>query len=289
MPALAALPILALLIGIGALIFVQLAPRITEGLFQSRGGFVAILTAPLRLIGAVGGTVVHHLINAMSPAIARPQQMIGAALHDDANLVRRLRAVLIGQALVVVGLAQALRGHVSAADLKAVEAGLTKRVGNAERQARGIGADVQPQIRGAVRGIEAGVNTRLGSLDREIGRIETKELPAIRAREKSLEHGASHTWEWIRRHPFSVVTTAFAGAVAVALARIGGSWIRCNPFQQNSKALCRSHPGWWEDLLAGAIAIVGTVSVVEFVRDAQAVEKDALDALAFFIREMPKA
>ena len=256
MPALVALPILVLVIGFGALIFIQLASRITEGLFQSKSGFAAILTAPLKLIGAVGGSVVHHLVSAMVPAVFRPQQMMGAALHDDANLVRRLRATLVAQALVVVGIAQAVRGHVNLAQLKAIEAGLTKRIGNAERQARGIGADVQPQIKGAVRGIEAGVNTRVGALDRTIGRIETKELPAIRARERELEHGAIRTWDWIRRHPRTVATTAFVGAVSFALSRLNLGWLRCNSLGNLGKRIGCGGFKLLEDLLYGIIDVL---------------------------------
>jgi hypothetical protein len=255
-PALAALPILVLLIGFGALIFIELASRITEGLFQSSSGFASILTAPLRLIGAIGGSVVHHLVNAMTPAVQRPQQIMGAALHDDANLVRRLRAVLIAQALVVVGLAQAVRGHVSAADLKGIEAGLNARIGNAERQARGIGADVQPQIKGAVRGIEAGVNQRVGSLDKAIEQVRLRDIPAIRSRARVTENELSRLWQWVHKNIATVGTLTFAGAVAVALARLGGGWIRCKNWNRIGKRICGLPTSLIDSLLAGLIDVL---------------------------------
>jgi hypothetical protein len=265
-PALAALPILVLVIGFGALIFIELASRITEGLFQSRSGITSILTAPLRLIGAIGGSVVHHLVNAMTPAVARPQQIMGAALHDDANLVRRLRSVLIAQALVVVGLAQAVRGHVSAADLKGLEAGLTKRIGNAERQARGIGADVQPQIKGAARGIEAGVNQRVGSLDKEIEQVRLRDIPAIRSRARVTENELSRLWQWVHKNIAVVGTLTFAGAVAVALSRLGGGWIRCKNWSRIGKSVCGIPLGLIESLFEDAIAALLIADICQLTK-----------------------
>ena len=113
------------------------------------------------------------------------------------------------------------------------------------------------------------------------------DIPRLREQVKGLEHGAIDTFKWIKTHPRSLASAAFAGAVAWALGKVGASWIRCNPFRQNAKALCRSNPGWWEDLLAGSIALVGTLSVVEFVKDMQTLERDALDSFAAVIREFP--
>jgi hypothetical protein len=41
------------------------------------------------------------------------------------------------------------------------------------------------------------------------------------------------------------------------------------------------------DLLAGVLLLAGTFSIVEFVRDAQAVEGAAIDSFAAVIREFP--
>lgn len=287
MPALWALAASDWIFAVGGLVFCLLAPLLIRALPQPRSGFVGVLLSPLNLLTSTGIKAVQKIVATFAPATFKPQQAVGAGLHDAARLVDDTAAALVTESAVTAMVAQALAGTATGADLAKTAAGLTKRVGNAERQARGIGADIQPRIEGAVRGIEAGVNARLGTLDRELGRIEHRDIPAIRAREKAIEQGATHVWEWIRRHPLSIASTAFAGTVAWALAKLGASWIRCNPFQQNAKALCRSHPGWWEDLLAGAIAIVGTVSFVEYVRDAQALEADALGSLRKLIRDLP--
>lgn len=114
------------------------------------------------------------------------------------------------------------------------------------------------------------------------------DLPRLRARTKALEDRLGRIVDMIRARAKPLVGAALTAAIVAALARIGASWIRCNPFKQNAKALCGSHPGWWEDLLAGAVLIAGTVSVVEFVRETQAVETAAMESLASFVREFPK-
>lgn len=70
------------------------------------------------------------------------------------------------------------------------------------------------------------------------------------------------------------------------LARLGLSFLRCGNVKTAGKRLCNLDPNSFDSLFAGLIAIVGTVSVVEFIRDAQAIEDEAIASLKFFIREL---
>ena len=74
------------------------------------------------------------------------------------------------------------------------------------------------------------------TIPNEIGGIRTREKTLegeyadLRARTKAIEDGAVKTWDWIKAHPVGVAATAFAGAVAIALDRLGLGGIKCPAF-----------------------------------------------------------
>ena len=123
------------------------------------------------------------------------------------------------------------------------------------------------------------------ALPRDIARVKHRErwaerqLWKVRDRVKGLEDGARKTWDWITDHPFSATTAAFAGAVAVALGRLGLDAIRC-PSLKNmyGKRGC----GMWDDLdaLLGLVATaVVAANFEELVRLAQSVEEETVSEL----------
>lgn len=98
------------------------------------------------------------------------------------------------------------------------------------------------------------------TLPRSIGRVRTREealsrdQAKLKERTRSLEDGAERTWEWIRTHPLTGVTGAFAGAVAIALARLGFGFLRCRNWQRVGKRLTCGMGAWvlgLLDLIAG--------------------------------------
>lgn len=74
------------------------------------------------------------------------------------------------------------------------------------------------------------------ALPHDIARVRGREealsrdQAALKERTRGLEHGAEKTWEWIRTHPFTAATGAFAAATAIALQRIGLGNLRCKNF-----------------------------------------------------------
>src|SRR6202043_2188520 len=82
------------------------------------------------------------------------------------------------------------------------------------------------------------VYPRLRQAENEITHVLEPDIAALRARTKAIEHGAVKTFDWIRAHPGAVATTAFAGAVALALRKLGGGWIRCKNWRAIGKHVC---------------------------------------------------
>lgn len=251
---------------LGGLIFCLMGPLVIKALPQPKSGFWAVLTAPLNLLTQAGLSAVQKITSVFAPATFGPQREVGKALNETAQLVDDTAALLVTQASTTARLAQAVAGTLPSSELgKAIDK-LNQRVGNAEKQAAGIGADVQPRINGAVQGIEAGVNTRIGSLDKQLERALHDTIPAIRSREAALEHGATHIWEWIRRHPLSLATGAFAGAVAVALGRLGMAWPKCENWKRIGKSVCGLPLGLIEGLLGDLIDILLIADVCQITK-----------------------
>lgn len=61
---------------------------------------------------------------------------------------------------------------------------------------------------------------------------------------------AEATWKYLLSHPWAVPTTAFAGAVAVAIGRLGGGWIRCGNWNRLGRGVCRAPRHLIDDLLS---------------------------------------
>src|SRR5690242_16903387 len=166
-----ALPLLPLIVFIVAAGFAVLGPSITRALAPGSGGvsgfLIKVTTAPLTLALQIGSKIAR----VMGPVAAQPQQQVGAELNAAATLVTTAAGTIIYQSEVTGVLAQAIAGTATSAELTHKAGRLEKRIGNAEAQAKGIGADVLPQIKAAAHGIEAGVNQRIGSLDKALERV----------------------------------------------------------------------------------------------------------------------
>ena len=118
----------------------------------------------------------------------------------------------------------------------------------------------------------AGVSKREEALSRDQAKL--------RERTTSLENGATKTFEWIRTHPLSVVTGVFAGAVAVALGRMGLGGLRCKNFTN----LLRNYGCGLGTLLGRLLPLAVLLGIgfdfPEFVKSARLVASGIGDAVA---------
>lgn len=136
-------------------------------------------------------------------------------------------------------------------------------------------AHTDPRIARATHAIDvtlpnaiSGIRTAEDSLSSDLARL--------RARTKALEDGAVDTWQWIQSHPLSSVSGVFAGAVAIALARLGFGFLRCSAWKNAaSKITCGM--GNWISALLDLIATFGLAAVA--VLDPEDLAKAAVDAV----------
>lgn len=108
-------------------------------------------------------------------------------------------------------------------------------------------------------------------------------IPALGRVERDVANQAKR----LKRLNWLTKYASLAALGAAILARLGLSSLRCSRTQKWNKGMCSSPYGWLEDILAGAILLAGTLSVVDFVKAAQTFEDEAVEALRLAVKEFP--
>lgn len=237
-------------------------------------GTLAGFTIHIPLIGSGISSAIHKaenaIVNALGSVEANFDAKIGGALHELARIVdwtyRELErhsgliATLAG-ALIGSSIIGAIRNSIRAVhDLTHANA---KAISSTYARVLNLEHRLQHQI-------TAGVIPRLGRLEREYDHVIDRDIAGLRSRAKSTEKSLSNLWDYVRAHPWTIVTDAFVGAVAVALTRLGLNWVKC-PQAQNlyNKRGCNLFNDL-EGLLA-ALEVVGLLSLVELAKEEQKV------------------
>lgn len=159
-------------------------------------------------------------------------QAVERVYHATEHALARANAV--GHALSV------LRAHVNA-ELRRIEHVIHVTL---PREIRGVRADV----RHLTHVIDVTVPREIGRVRREEEAL-SRDLAKLRERTTTLERGAIRTFEWLRSHANSGAMTVFAGAVAVALARMGFGFLRCNNWKSLGKRITCGMGAWLHGLL----------------------------------------
>lgn len=130
-------------------------------------------------------------------------------------------------------------------------------------------------IRPAIHRLEHTVDV---TIPRSLGRIRTR----VRDVERELTNPSTR---WLRRTAAAMWGAALLGLLVRTLAR-KFPWLFCRKVKNVGNRLCGLDSDLLNSLLLDTVLIAGTVSVVEFARELQAVEGEAVNLLAGFIDEM---
>jgi hypothetical protein len=130
-------------------------------------------------------------------------------------------------------------------------------------------------IRPAIRHAEHAIDV---TIPRDLGRIRSR----IRDAERSITHPSTR---WLRRTAAAMWGAALLGLMVRTLAR-RFPWLFCRKVKNVGGRICGLDPGLLESLLLDTVLITGTVSVVAFARELQAIEGEAVSLLGAFIDEL---
>ncbi len=250
------LPALAdILFWVGALIFCYLVVYIAKALFGI-GGTI------LGQIPVIGGWIegsLHHIeqriVSTMSHAALAVDKRIASGFHMLARLVDWVGREINSHANLLYVLSSLFFGSTVTQAIAAALRLLHLRVQALPGTATALFHTLVRPIQGELHTLERWVYPRVKALDHAIDVTIPKDIAGLKARATKLENEYSKLYEWMRTHPWTLVTDAFVGAVAIALSRLGLDWIKCN----NARGLFnRRGCNVWSDietLLIGAAAL----------------------------------
>lgn len=246
---------------------------------------VAIESAVSWVLGNARGFVSHWALASVKP-VARwldgltelhrrtYAQMSGLAT-DTANAMQMFRHHVIPHEVAAkVAPVATVANHAS----KTASTALTRTTALSETFTNTHRAQVKLNVRYS-HAIDIALPRQIGAINTEIDRLRTDQTK-LRERTSSLENGATKTWEWIRTHPLSLVTGAFAGAVAIALQRIDLGGLRCRNFTNLLKNYGCGLGTLLGRLLPLAVFLTVAFDFEDFVKASRAVAVGLGDAVA---------
>lgn len=235
----------------------------------------------------------QNLTQGLSNALGTEFQKLDSEL--GMNLARMAdTAGFIGQALYQLGVAVQLAAE-TIARLEG-RTGHNETVTNALRQQQQADrqkltttqAQVAAQGQHDAAALKA-VREDLHRLHEHVTRVIEPELDGLRHAIPQLEKGAVSLWGEVEKHSEAIGITGATAMTAAALARLGGSWIRCDNTRALGEAACGMDSNLIRRLLAGllpALALAdlcaladGVLTAAQTLQPAMLAFVDAEDAL----------
>jgi hypothetical protein len=279
-------PLAPLLIPLGELLVWAVALAVCLAVVYFAKAFFGLAGGLLGKLPVVGGwidsgltSIEHKIVSTMSSAAASCDAKVGAAFHQLARVIDWLGHEIAAHANLINTLATILLGQNIAAEIRAAIRAFHAIIHGVESAAHTALRQIVTLEKTVRRSIAIDVSPRVKSLEREVGRVVEHDIAGLRARERALEDGALHTFRWIKAHPGALASTAFAGAVAWAVGRLGMGWARCTNWNRIGRSVCGVPTGEIDALLG---LLVGGAALLEFrelVKLAQSVEHGVASGL----------
>jgi len=136
--------------------------------------------------------------------------------------------------------------------------------------------------------------TRVKVIEHTVTKVATRTVPAVVAKAVAIPWPAIHSLErretalerWVRAHVKDIGRVSVGAVAGVALGTLGLGWTRCSKVGRLGKAVCGMNESIIDDLLAGALVVAGTISIVELAKECQAFTPTVDEGLRFFVREL---
>lgn len=262
----------------GALLLAFLAVYLVRWLEKINVPTIGVLAGLGSLTDKIKHAIEQALTNAVAAAYQGYDKLVGASLHQGARLVDRVAHVLDLQAAALLSLTKVLPNLTWTKTIK-----LAPTI--VKTGAKGLAAEVD-RLAAQVQELAHDVAAVPQAIPQAVPRVIPGAIPALRKRVGTLEGGVGKVWDYIRSHAVNYGTLAFAGAVAVALARMGGTFVRCRNTQLLGRRLCGLDKALLDSLLLGTLAIIGTLSIRDFANAAIDTVEPTIGAIQGLVREL---
>jgi hypothetical protein len=269
-----AIALLGLLAAVIALGLVQVAQKLAEALLAIIRGSVGKVPLLGRFVDKGVNWVAQHIVDSMSVLVNALQGDVGFYWSALGNLMSSIGNEILGLSAAFDGLVSYVIGVVRPLVVHTILGGLQHGLGWLGHElsaakakvfhvARviehpfsgpiraGVLAGIKPLV-GELHGLETWTRNRLGRLEHAAEVAIPRDIAELRSAEGSLARLYERLWKMVRRDAAKLGVLTFAGAVAVALARLGGGWVFCRNWKTLGRGVCRL-PGHFLDDLLGLV------------------------------------
>lgn len=284
------IPLIPLLVGLVLLALALTAQVWARAMVEiiaanHRNLILHILTLPLRLVTRVVLPGTNYILHKTSVAASHYMHPV-ARWFDALSQFALGNAVAVGLFAERTALAfERLTTHVIPREIgravRPVERKALKALGLAGLTAAAL-HHLARQLRHA---IYHDVLPRIHHLSHAIDVAIPRELGRIGHRVRDLEHDLTHPGtRWLRRIAGAMWVATLAGLMIRTLAR-RFPWLFCRQVKGVGRRICGLDAGLLGSLLTDTLIIGGTISIVAFAEELQAIEGEAVSLIRGFIRE----
>ena len=263
----AVLDALPLLGQLAAFLFVLGCIYVIDAFVRALFGTVSGVVGWIPYLGKVASTPIHKIEQKVTNALGTAEHYfdarIGMSFHKLARIGDHIGRELYGLATLSLTIAKLLTGQLTWKDLHAIYNKVKSEIAAGVRTGEHALNRIGVNEKSVAKSVNTNVMPRIRTIEHELDHVFTPELRVLRRRVNALEDGAIEAFKWIRAHPLSLGATAFAGAVAIALQRLGGSWIRCSNWNRIGKRAC----GFPANDVEGLLALFATTAVIADFHD----------------------
>ena len=230
-------------------------------------------------------SIEQKLTNELGKVVAGLDAGISWSWYQIAHLSEEIAGEIKRNAAALFTVAGTLVNPLLIPAWRALWNQLHGRVSALPHIAEGIAHDAAKGIAGELHTLERWTLPRVKTLEREIEHTIPRDIAGLRSRAKTLEGEYAKLYRQIKTLAGKWDLTLFAGAVAIALARLGLSWIRCNNVKTAGRALCGLPGNLLNDflaLLADFFIVANICQVIPWLEEGFSVVASPLvDALTF--------
>lgn len=279
-----ALPALAALFALCALIFaigmIKLVDAVSRALFGTISGAVGWIPYAGRLVSHNLHKIEQKISHMLGTAERKLDGYVALTWHTLAHVVTWMGQEIKGAAETSWHLAQQAKAFVHRGEMHRAIRGSTAPLKARQSTLRRDQHNLASEQRALHKSVAEGVYPRLKVAENATTRTIPRSVANARAEAKAAENAAIASYKYIVRHRRSVIAGAFTGAVAWALTRLGGGWIRCANWRKIGKAVCRLPSPVVDALIAALLAELVLANFRQLVEFAQASQEEVTHEVA---------
>jgi len=232
-----------------------IAVHFVRALFAPTAGLAAHIPWIGKTVADGVTTIQRKLTGKLEEAVAGLDHRMALAWYKLASTAQRIGHEIMANAQTLASLAVLLGGIPNFADWRAFIKRIHSLIAWTETHAIGAVHTLTRPLTANVSALSRWTRSQVKALRHSIAVTIPGEFAGLRHRTRKVEDAVERDWTMLKRHERLLGIGALTGVVAIALSRLGASWVRCSSARSFfNKRGCNA---WNEidSLLAAAVLI----------------------------------